>query len=229
MKKVIYTGIFLLGFYTSCFSATLKLTWDHTVIESETPPKFRIYSKLKSAAEYNYAAAPLWDSKTTSNPTGVREAIVTVPDGNEYNFIARSYIEGQDENGVAITIESVDSNEVVFNAPVFALTGVVLSSFANSETYIGTVYYGNTGVDIRMSWAALYGVDEYEFKLYDIHKKYNVISGKTTNSYSTFKLPKAGTFEFSVRARRGTEYTEWNKLNARIQGLVSKPGSITIN
>jgi len=160
-----------LFFYSNCFAITVKLNWDHTVEVGETPPKFRIYSKLKSETAYTTPA--IWDSKTDPNPTGVRQATIVIADGKEYNFIARSYLEGKDINQQPITVESDNSNEVIFNAPVFALTGLVLSSFTNSETYIGTVYYGATGTDIRMSWSSLTGATAYEFKLYEIQKKYN--------------------------------------------------------
>ena len=79
-----------------------------------------------------------------------------------------------------------------------------------------------------MAWTAVTGAEEYEFKLYDINRKYNVLQGNTSDPTITFKPPRTGVFEFSVRARQGSEYTEWMTFDARLSGWIEGVGEITI-
>jgi len=226
-KKAISSCLLLLLICASCYAASLTLSWEYdTSIEENKDIKFRIYTKEVGTAEYPETS--IWDSKDDPQPTEVRQATVTVVDGKEYNFIARAYRVGMDENEQPIEVESENSNEVVFDAPIFAMTGVALDSFTNSEIYTGTIYFGSTGEDIKISWSSLSGVDEYTFRLYDINRKYYSLQGNTTVPNATFKMPKTGTYEFEVRARRGSEYTAWQKFDGRLSGWIAPVGPIVI-
>jgi len=215
----------LIIFLVPCYAADdidVSLSWDYE--DTTEGVKFRIFKKLTTETEYDYSV-PIWDSKDGENPSSVREATVTVPGGQTYNFVARAYLFDEEENK---DIESDDSNEVEFEAPVFAINGVVLDSFTNSEIYENPVYYGSTGEDIQISWKAVNGAEEYEFRLYDVNRKYNVIQGNTSDPKATFKLPRTGTYEFEIRARKSSSYTSWKKFDARISGWISGVGPIVI-
>jgi hypothetical protein len=103
----------------------------------------------------------------------------------------------------------------------------VLTSFTNSEKYEKPVYFGTTGVDIVISWTSLSGAT-YEYRLYDIIRKNYTLTGTTSVANAKFKIPKTGCYEFEVRAKRNTTFTEWTKLDSRIIGWIATAGPIVI-
>jgi len=214
----------LLAFSNLAYSAEVTLGWDydHSVEGNETA-KFRIYGKKVSITEYT---TPMWDSKDKTNPQ-IHQAKVTIEDGEDYNFIARAYNEGIDENENPIILESDNSNEVTFNAPEFIINGLELTTFPDSEKYEKPVYFGTTDKDITISWTELSGAS-YEFRLWDVNKKAYVLTGVSVNASETFRLPKTGCYEFEVRAKLNNNFTDWTKLDSRIIGWVAGVGPIVI-
>ena len=227
IKKLLLIFIILFAFLNPVYSAEISLSWDydHTIPGNESV-KFRIYGKKVASTTYVYTT-PMWDSKTRSNPQ-IHTATITITDGENYNFVSRAYNEVVNPTTkLTEAIESIDSNEVTFTAPAFVVSGLVLGSFLNSEKYEKPVYFGATGVNINMSWTPLSGAT-YEYRLYDIIKKYYTLSGSTSAANATFKIPKTGCYEFEVRAVRSNNYSEWKKLDSRIIGWVASTGPIVI-
>ena len=224
IKRLLLVLIVLLATLGIGYAAEVTLGWDydHTV-EGNENVKFRIYGKKTSESEYTSAS---WDSTTESDPQ-VHTATLTVEDGEDYNFIARAYVEGTDENGENIIVESENSNEVTFNAPEFIISGVSVTTFVDSEKYEHPVYFGTTDKDITISWDSLSGAT-YEYRLWDINRETYALTGTSEEASATFKLPKTGCYEFEVRAKRDSDYTEWVKIDSRIVGWVAGVGPIVI-
>ena len=183
------------------------LTWDKS---SGEVAGYKIY--------YGTSSGSYPMSKDAGNVTQYALSSLPLAEKTTYFFIVRVY----NSSG-----ESDDSNEVIFNAPEFVVVGASLTTFEDSEKYEHPVYFGTTDKDITISWDSLSGAT-YEYRLWDINRETYALTGTSEEASATFKLPKTGCYEFEVRAKRDSDYTEWVKIDSRIVGWIAGVGPIVI-
>jgi len=218
LKKITILTISLLTLVCSVFAAELTLQW--TMNTEPDVEEYKVFKRIGSTPNYDYDNPYATKRHIDCGVVEVGKCEVTmgVSDLNALHFVVRAYDDVHRASG--------NSNEVSYDPDTD--TSFLTAVWQDATIYAHPVYFGTTDKDVTVDWSPHVDGIAYEYVLYDVFKKVNTsVTGEIAGTSVTFRLPKTGSYEMKVRARRSDlTWEPWVTIEGRYVGWPGGAGPI---